>query len=325
MVQEIYPRHPIYELDFIANFVVETSTIKHNYRTGAKGSPMYKIKKEFIDRFKTEVLGDLWHNESDTIQYITIYSDGTADVQRRKQKYNFNTKESSFKSYFFKGFTIDDVVTLKNNVEAFLESTRIVNRLQINDSITAISEEYAFWDATLSKRMSEKQNLLSSTDWRILPDVIDNYPGERDNWVKWRSKVRDIGKEYFRWESIKSRGLEKFDIEWFKGICELKWPMDPKIFSTQFPDRVNADNSLTGYLETDDCYVKRDTDAGTDLIMSRILNINELSTKWNKSRQVVGELTREIMQKMSLEDFVDNGIDYTKLYTQEELDALGED
>ncbi len=82
---------------------------------------------------------------------------------------------------------------------------------------------------------------------------------------------------------------------------------------------------MTGYLDTDDCFVKRDTDASTDLILSRITNISELSAKWNQSRRVVSELTRDIMQLMKCEEFVDNGIDYTTLYTQEEIDALGEE
>ena len=174
----------------------------------------------------------------------------------------------------FKAFTEDDVVTLKNNLEAFLEAHRIVNQFQINDKINSISQEHAFWDSTLTKRITEKQNMLNATDWRVLPDVADNYPGEKDNWIKWRAKVRDIGKEYFAWDSIQAMGMENFDIEWFKGINELKWPMDPKVFARQFPDRVNDDKSLTGYLDTDDCFVKRDTDASTDLILSRITNIS---------------------------------------------------
>ena len=96
-------------------------------------------------------------------------------------------------------------------------------------------------------------------------------------------------------------GMENFDIEWFKGINELKWPMDPKVFARQFPDRVNDDKSLTGYLDTDDCFVKRDTDASTDLILSRITNISELTAKWNQSRRVVSDLTKEIMQMMRCE------------------------
>ena len=99
-------------------------------------------------------------------------------------------------------------------------------------------------------------------------------------------KVRDTGKEFFRWESIQSIGLENFDIEWFRGI-NGPVVLDPVLFKRTFPSRVNDDGSLSGYLETDDCFVDRDTDASTDLILSRIVNINELSTKWNQSRRVV--------------------------------------
>ena len=325
MAEEKFVRRAVYEMDFISNFVVETGINVTNKLTGKTGAPSYKLKPELVERFKTEVLGDLWHTESDTIEYIVIYNDGTANVQRRKQKYNFTTKESYFQSYVFKAFTVDDVVALKDKIEAFLEAQRVVNQFQINDKITSISQEHAFWDSTLTKRITEKQNMLNATDWRVLPDIADNYPGEKDNWIKWRAKVRDIGKEYLAWDSIQAMGMENFDIEWFRGINELKWPMDPKVFAKQFPDRVNADKSLTGYLDTDDCFVKRDTDASTDLILSRITNISELSARWNESRRVVSDLTKEIMQMMRCEEFVDNGIDYTTLYTQEEIDALGEE
>lgn len=312
-------------MDFISNFVVETGSSVTNKLTGKKSSPAYKLKENMVERFKTEVLGELWHTETDTIEYLVVYNDGTAHVQRRKQKYSFATKETYFQSYNFKSFTTDDVETLISNIEAFLEAHRIVNQLQINDKITSVSQEHAFWDSTLTKRMNEKHNMLNATDWRVLPDITDNYPGEKDDWIKWRAKVRDTGKEFFRWESIKAMGLDNFDIEWFKSINEIKWPIDPIIFKKTFPSRVNDDGSLSGYLETDDCFAKRDTDASTDLILSRITTISELSAKWNQSRRVVGDLTKEIMQMMKCEEFVDNGIDYTTLYTQEEIDALGEE
>ena len=325
MAEEKFIKQTLYEMDFISNFVVETGSTVTNQLTGKKSSPAYKLKKDMVERFKTEVLGELWHTETDTIEYLVVYNDGTAHVQRRKQKYSFTTKESYFQSYNFKSFTADDVETLISNIQAFLEAHRIVNQLQINDKITSISQEHAFWDNTLAKRMNEKHNMLNATDWRVLPDITDNYPGEKDDWIKWRAKVRDTGKEFFRWESIKAMGLENFDIEWFKGINEIKWPIDPVLFKRTFPSRVNDDGSLSDYLETDDCFANRDTDASTDLILSRITNISELSAKWNKSRRVVGELTKEIMQMMKCEEFVDNGIDYTTLYTQEEIDALGEE
>ena len=312
-------------MDFISNFVVETGISVTNQLTGKKGSPSYKLKADLVERFKTEILGDLWHTETDTLEYMIVYNDGTANVQRRKQKYSFSTKQSYFQSYAFKAFTADDVTALIANIEAFLEAHKLVNQFQINDKITSISQEHAFWDSTLTKRLNEKQSMLQATDWRVLPDITDNYPGEQEDWKKWRAKVRDTGKEFFRWESIQSMGLENFDIEWFRGINELQWPLDPVLFKRTFPSRVNDDGSLSGYLETDDCFVDRDTDASTDLILSRIVNINELSAKWNQSRRVVRELTKEIMQMMRCEEFVDNGIDYTTLYTQEEIDALGED
>ena len=76
-----------------------------------------------------------------------------------------------------------------------MEAQRIVNQFQINDKITSISRA-CFLGFYSNKRITEKQNILNATDWRVLPDVADNYPGEKDAWIKWRAKVRDIGKEY---------------------------------------------------------------------------------------------------------------------------------
>jgi hypothetical protein len=324
MAEVINAKYAILEMDFIANAIVQTSKIKVNQVTQISGIPTYKIKKDLVDRFKTEILGEVWHTESDNIEYIIIYSDGTANVQRRKQNYNFTTKQTSWKSYVYKGYTAEDVSVLSEKIEQFIEATRLVNRFQIDESITSISQEYTFWDTTLTKRLGEKNQMLAASDWRMLPDVEDNYDGEKDNWILWRSKIRNIAKEYFSNDALKE--LEaNFDIQWYKDLYNLKWPMDPVYFAKTYPDRVESDGSLTGYLETDDCWVERDTDASTDLIMSRITNISELSAKWSKSRRIVSEHVKEMMQLMKVEEFVENGIDYTKIYTQEEIDALGEE
>ena len=65
MAEEKFVRRAIYEMDFISNFVVETGINVTNKLTGKVGAPSYKLKPDLVERFKTEVLGELWHTESD--------------------------------------------------------------------------------------------------------------------------------------------------------------------------------------------------------------------------------------------------------------------
>ena len=51
--------------------------------------------------------------------------------------------------------------------------------------------------------------------------------------------------------------------------------------------------------------------------------VNELRAKYKNSTTVVQKEMRDMMKTLRVEDFVDGGIDYTKIYTQEEIDALG--
>ncbi len=52
--------------------------------------------------------------------------------------------------------------------------------------------------------------------------------------------------------------------------------------------------------------------------------MDTVTERYKDSSQIVTAELRTFMKKMKLEDMVAGGIDYTKLYTQEEFDALGE-
>ena len=60
MAEEKFIKKAVYEMDSISNFVVETGISVTNKLTGKKGSPAYKLKEDMVERFKTEVLGELF-------------------------------------------------------------------------------------------------------------------------------------------------------------------------------------------------------------------------------------------------------------------------
>ena len=71
-------------------------------------------------------------------------------------------------------------------------------------------------------------------------------------------------------------------------------------------------------------WVQAVQDAATDVWNNRLLAMNELRGRYNSSIQIVNQQLKDFMKKMRLEEIVAGGIDYTKLYTQEEFDNIGE-
>jgi hypothetical protein len=107
----------------------------------------------------------------------------------------------------------------------------------------------------------------------------------------------------------------------------MKWPVDPKTYRTEYTDGKDADGNAVEYLKADDTkqWVETPNEAATDVWNNRLLAMNELRNRYKDSTQIVTSELRTFMRKIKLEEMVAGGIDYTKLYTQEEFDNLGEE
>ena len=310
---EIFEKRAVMEVDFQNDLVIMT-TKSVILPDGKKTIPRYGIDPSYKERFLAEVVGDFWHTENDQLQALIFYNDKTCFCQRKKLKFNFETKLNYWQSYSFNGFTEDQVVELQSKIAALVETTLFTNRLKIVPKLEEVEKEFMFFDPYYAKRLRERNVMLKSSDWRILPDVVDSYPGEKDLWIKWRQEIRNlVMKEPTEYET---------PLEFFKSIRQLKWPVDPKFYREQYPDGVDVNGNPVGYLETPDQWVERDTDASNDLLASRLVNISELRQKYIDSNRVVSAKVKEMMKLLRVEDFIEGGVDYNTIYTEEELNDL---
>lgn len=102
----------------------------------------------------------------------------------------------------------------------------------------------------------------------------------------------------------------------------MKWPIDPSIFRQAFPDGVDIDGNPVEYLGTDDQWTKRDIDASKDYVGDRMASVIEWRDRSTNAKRNVAQSVEELMKLMRVEDFVENGIDYSEFYDEEDINDL---
>ena len=319
-------RRAMLEVDFINEIAIyhdkqfllpapstNTKVVRHEV-------PKYTFKVGMKEKFLTEVAGAYWHDPGkDELETVIFYTDNTCFAQRRKLKYSFETKSNYHESYRFTAPGQDEILEFRNNIVMFLDAIKWVEQVETIQMTNKVDDELLFFDQTYGKKKRQKEICLQACDWRILPDIDDSYTGEKDEWKKYRSELR----------TLLIKKPQEFDtpMDFFKDITTMKWPVDPKTYRTIYPDGKDTDGNAVEYLKSDDDvqWVQAAQDAATDVWNNRLLAMNELRGRYNKSIQIVNQQLRDFMKKMRLEEIVAGGIDYTKLYTQEEFDNIGEE
>tara|TARA_Y100000385_G_C13101048_1_gene644523 strand:- start:661 stop:1602 length:942 start_codon:yes stop_codon:yes gene_type:complete len=311
---EYVNRDSILEVDFL-NLIVIDANKTFLLNDGSKVLSTQKFEKDVMVRF-LENLDPFWHTETDQLQTLSFFSDGSLFCQRKKQKFDFVNDRKVYTTYTFSGYTTEQVSDLQDKVLTFLDANRVVKEIKINKYVTKVDDSILFFDKTYLKRLQERNAILTSTDWRILPDVVDTYAGEKDRWILYRQTIRALG--------IKPVAEYATPLEFFKAVRSLKWPIDPKNFKDLYPDGVDVDGNVVEYLGTDTQWVERDTDSSRDLVESRLSHIIAMRQDYVKSERVVSTAVKEMMKLLKLEDFVEGGVDYNKIYTTEDLNDMAE-
>lgn len=317
---DFLPSKCVLEVDFLNNIIISTEfTVKafDQDNNPLQSSPFFAIDKEMMQRFLDSIEG-FWHNENDQLQSLHFYADGHLLCQRRKLKYDFANQRQTYSTYNYVGFTAEQVSTLKQQIINFVEAEKLVRILKVETSIKKVDEEILFFEKTFLKRMQERNNILAVTDWRILPDVQESYEGERDMWIKFRQAIRN--------SVYKDPESYPTPLDFFRDVKTMKWPVDPKVYRNLYPDGVDSVGNPVEYLDPEDPdqWVERDVESSRDLVESRLSHISSMRQGYIESKRVVSAAVKEMMKNLRLEDFVEAGIDYTKIYTKEELEQFRE-
>lgn len=252
------------EIDFLNKYILMPNT-----DLGTAMSTAKSIDPNLLEKF-FENIDPFWHTENDQLQYFIYYNNGNYFCQRKKLKYDFNNKINYWQTYNFKNVPTEKIDDLYVRIQAFVIINSDVKRFNAISQVKEIGQESLFYERRLLKKITEKNSMLSASDWRVLPDVEDSYPGEKSMWIKWRNTLRS--------ETIKSHTEFDDKLEFLKYLYQLKFPIDPKLYLQLYPDRKDIDGNDVEYLSTPDQWVKYDSEASSDFITAnavRVLNYSK--------------------------------------------------
>lgn len=282
-------RTAIIEADFLNRILIKGGDV---YEAGQTISPKkFDVPADILGRFLSEQVDPYWHDKNDILEYVIIYNDGTYQSQRKRIRYDFESQSNFWSTYSFNGASKDQVESLKNKLLDFVDVISEYKIAQYEGVLEKVDANVVFFDQRWLKKFREKQMMLSASDWRVLPDVEDSYPGEKDMWIKWRSTMRS--------ETVKKPQEFETNLKFLQYLYEHKWPIDPKRYWESYPE------GEVEYLSTPDQWVKYDSEASTDFVDSRLVNILNTSGVFKESLRDIRRSVYDLLKDLRMDDFAE--------------------
>jgi hypothetical protein len=293
-------RHALLTVDFLNNCIF------------GKGELYSKtsVMPELTERFLSTAVDSFWHSEKDRLDFFVSYSDDTYFCQRRKLKTDFSTGSSYWVTYSFTGASNEQAKQFRDLCADFFGVVREVKNVIVDAKIAEIDDEKIYFEQRWLKKNSEKNTMLELSDWRVLPDIVDSYPGEKDMWIKWRSEMRS--------NVLKKPSDFDSNLEFFKYSYDMKYPVDPNQYRGLYPDGLLEDGVTQApeYLDPNDSnqWVGYDLEASTDFLNKRARGIYNLGGMHKQSYKKVRSSILELMKLLQVDDLTT--IDWDKYYTE---------
>jgi hypothetical protein len=297
---EITTKHQLLEFDLVNKYAIFFNYV--DSKTVLPTPQRITISDELLDKFLNSI-GNFWHNEKDQLEVFIYFNTGEYLCQRKKLKYDFKTKTNSWETYNFKGATKEQCEQLVDAINALQIVNRELKSLEVLKKVEKIEEQNLFFQRRYLKKKRERNLLLAESDWRVLPDVDEKYEGEKEMWMKWRRELRE--------STIKSPDEFESNLEFVKYIHNIKFPIDPTIYKRNYP------NGEVGYLESEDQWVRHDSEASVDFINNRIDNILNYNKDYINQFQEVKKGVYDILKSMDVHE-TNPDFDITKFIVKEE-------
>ena len=290
------------EVDFINKFVTPNTEIEvtaTDYRS--RGNKKTALDADLLEKFLTESVDDFWHNDNDRIDFFQYFDDGTYFCQRQKRQYDFKTETSYYKTYSFTGATSAQAQEFCDLCITFFEVGVEIRNLEVEKVIGDVDKEVIFYEQRWFKIKRQKTEMLNLSDWRVLPDIEEEYEGERDRWIAWRRWVRK--------ESMVKPNDERFGgsgLAYFKYTYELKWPRDPNYYLKIYPNGKLEDGvtDAPAFLDVNDAnqWVKHDSEASSDFMKSREDQMYLLAGKHKLVNRKINDNMKKMMELLGVPD-----------------------
>lgn len=264
-----------------------------------------EIKEKFFS-----LIDPFWHTEKDQLDFFQVYNTGEYFCQRKKLKYDFNQNVSYWSTYSFSGATPDQALQFENFIRDFFDASKEIKHLSIQQEIKKVNKELIFFEQRYEKKVREKNEMLAASDWRVLPDVLDSYPGERDMWIAWRKALRT--------QVIKMPSDFENNLEFLKYSFNIKYPIDPKNYFKKYPDGKLEDGSpAPEFLDVNDQnqWVNYDTEASVDFVNKRLLNVIKLAGNYTSTYRNIRQSVIDMMRKLDADQMVE--VDWDAYITDE--------
>lgn len=263
--------------------------INFQEKLAAKGDTVTRFKEEVWENIILKSIPSNWHDpEKDEIQFLIFYTDGTYFCQKRRNKYDFETKSTYWASYVFNEGSNEQA---KELYELFDGVGRVQKQANYSVWIEKGKELYDnafYYQAKYVKKMVDIQNLLLYSDWRILPDAPEKMENEREMWIKWRDEIRKL-----------MRSFDDFETPYkaYEYVSKIKFPLDPRVYLKEYP------NQEVEYLSTEDQYVKQEFMASNDWVAARILDINDFVENYIPAEVFVTKKVKELLSELKVEKY----------------------
>lgn len=306
----------VLDVDFVNDIIYFNDDISADLVSVRSGGKKIKLDPLLKERFIERVLDPFWHSSKDKLDNFKYYSTGKYSCQRSKLKHDFSSDTSYWATYQFTGASQSQVDALYEKFLTFYEALRTVREEQVLEKVKEIDDSVIFWEQRYFKARRQKNDLLYQSDWRVLPDVVDTFEGEKDMWIAWRSYIRN---------SILRHPSEfENNLAYFRYTYDIKYPVDPKIYRKLYPDGMLEDGvtPAPAFMDENDPnqWVKHDVAASSDFQRSREQSIYNFSGQYAAQLKKVKQNVLDIMRLLNVEDVVP--IDWSMYYVNDsELEA----
>jgi hypothetical protein len=183
---------------------------------------------------------DEWSNDNDRIILFAIYENGEYIIEKEKLKYDFSTKNTRWIQYTSDFLTIEQAKELYNILNAAITIDTEVKNYSATKEYLELSKTAYYLSEFNKKNDDFIEELLRGTDHKVLPDAPELFENEKEMWITWRNKLRDLDKIRDDFET---------DLDYIIWIEEMKWPIRPDQYYSKYS------NLEEEYLSTPDQFV----------------------------------------------------------------------
>ena len=254
-----------------------------------------KLNNNILTNIPSELSDD-----KDRIVVFGIYDDGSYTMFKEKMKYDFATKQAKWVKYEETNVTNEEAKQIFEVLKSAVFVQQTVETEARNNAILEILTKQEYIDDLYNKTIIKRDDLLRTSDYRVLPDYPEIFPGEKNLWIKWRDELRNCVKL-----------SEEFDneLDYLIYAQEFKWPIDPLVYYSKYS------NNEVEYLSTEDQYDVMPEKVSTgvqDIIRKNSIAVINQQKLRNEQGIPVNKQIYDIIQKYNLsQDLLD--FDLSKL------------